>query len=76
MQVGVEARDNGNNQGRTKATSTNNTNRNDVMQSYNAKMGYFEVRFVTGNSNVCNVGRALTQFLASAIYGFAFGWHW
>jgi hypothetical protein len=36
------------------------------MQSNNANTGYIEVRFMTGNSNVCNVARAIKQFLAAA----------
>jgi hypothetical protein len=40
MQVAAEMRENGNNRGRSNATGTNNTNEDDELQSYNAKMGY------------------------------------
>jgi hypothetical protein len=66
VQVAVETRENGNNQGQTNDISTNNTNRDDGMQSHNAKTGYTEVRFMTGNSRGFNVARALKQFLAAA----------
>jgi hypothetical protein len=35
------------------------------MQSYNARMGYIEVRFMTVNSKGFNVSRALKQFMAA-----------
>jgi hypothetical protein len=37
------------------------------MQSYNAKTGYIEVRFMIGNRKGFNVARALKQFLAAAM---------
>jgi hypothetical protein len=36
------------------------------MKTYNAKTGFIEVRFMTGNNKVLNVARALKQFLAAA----------
>jgi hypothetical protein len=66
MQVSAEMRENGNNRGRTNATSTNNTNEDDVMQSYNAKTVYIEVLFMTENSKVCNLARALKHLLEAA----------
>jgi hypothetical protein len=47
--------ENGSNCGRSNATTTNKANEDDVMQSYNAKTRYIEVRFVTGNSKGINV---------------------
>jgi hypothetical protein len=40
VRVAAEMRENRNNRGQTNATSNNNTNDDDGMQSYNAKMGY------------------------------------
>jgi hypothetical protein len=36
------------------------------MQNYNAKTGYIEVLFMTGNGKGFNVARALKQLLAAA----------
>jgi hypothetical protein len=36
------------------------------MKTYNAKAGFIEVIFITGNSKGFNVERALKQFLAAA----------
>jgi hypothetical protein len=66
VQVTVETCENENNQGRINATITNNTNKDDRMQSYNLKTGYIDVRFVTVNSKGFNVTRALKQFLVAA----------
>jgi hypothetical protein len=66
MQVAAETRENGDNRGRYNATGTNNTNKADEMQSYNAKTGYIEVRFMKGHSKGFNVARALKQLLAAA----------
>jgi hypothetical protein len=63
VQVAVKTRENGNNRGRTNATSTNNTKEDDGMQSCNAKMVYIKVTFMTGNSKGFNAARALKQFL-------------
>jgi hypothetical protein len=64
IQVAAETRENGKNQGRSNDTGTNNTKKDDGMQSYNGNTGYIEVRFMTGNSKGLNVARALKQFLA------------
>jgi hypothetical protein len=45
---------------------TNDANAADGMKTYNAKKGFIEVRFVTGNSKGFNVARELKQFLAAA----------
>jgi hypothetical protein len=66
MQVPVETQENGDNHGRYNATGIDNTSKDDGMQSYHAKTGYIEVRFMTGNSKVFNVARALKQFMAAA----------
>jgi hypothetical protein len=57
---------NGENSGRTNTTVTNDANEADGMKTYNAKTGFIEVRFVTGNSKGFNVERALKQVLAAA----------
>jgi hypothetical protein len=54
------------------------------MQRYNAKTGYIEVHFMTGNSksNGSNVALALKQFMAAAreqddkFTNVASGWYW
>jgi hypothetical protein len=66
MQVAAATRENRDNRGRYNATCIDNTRKDDGMQSYHAKTGYMEVRFMTGNSNVFNIARALKQFLAAA----------
>jgi hypothetical protein len=66
MQVAAVTRENGDNCSRSYATGIDNTSKDDGMQSYHAKTGYIEVRFVTGNSKGFNVVRALKQFLAAA----------
>jgi hypothetical protein len=66
MQVAFETRESGSNRGRYNATGINNIHEDDGMQSYNAKMGYIEVRFMTGNSKGFNVARALKKFLVAA----------
>jgi hypothetical protein len=66
MQVAAQTQENGDNRGRSNATGINNTSKDDGMQSYNAKTGYIEVRFMTGNSKGFNVARAHKQFLAAA----------
>jgi hypothetical protein len=65
MQVTAAMRENGDNHGRSNATSINNTNKDDGMQSYHAKTGYIEVCLMTGNIKVFNVARALKQFLVA-----------
>jgi hypothetical protein len=65
MQVAAASRENGDNRSRPNATDIDDTSKDDGMQSYNAKTGYIEVRFITGNSEGFNVARALTQFLAA-----------
>jgi hypothetical protein len=65
MQVAADTRQNGDNRGRYNATGINNTNEDDGMQSYNVKMGYIEVRFMTVNSKGFNFARALKHFLAA-----------
>jgi hypothetical protein len=66
MQVDAATRENGDNHGRYNATGIDNTSTDGGMQSYNAKTGYIEVRFMTGNSKGFNVARDLKQFLAAA----------
>jgi hypothetical protein len=66
MQVAAVTREKGDNRGRSNATGINNTSKDDGMQSYHAKTGYIEVRFVTGNIKVFNVARALKQFVAAS----------
>jgi hypothetical protein len=66
MQVAATTRENGDNRDRSNATGIDNTSKDDGMQSYNAKTGYIEVRFMTDNIKGCNVARALKQFLAAA----------
>jgi hypothetical protein len=66
MQVAAATRENGDNRGRSNATGIDNTSKYDGMQSYHAKTGYMEVLFMTGNSKVCTISRALKQFLAAA----------
>jgi hypothetical protein len=65
MQVAAKTRENRDNCGRSNATGINNTSKDDGLQSYNAKTGYIEVRFMTGNSKAFDVARALKRFLAS-----------
>jgi hypothetical protein len=45
---------------------TNDDHAADGMKAYNAKTGFIEVRFMTGNSKGFTVARALKQFLAAA----------
>jgi hypothetical protein len=66
MQVKAMTLNNGENSGRTNTTVTNDANAADAMKTYNAKTGFIEVRFMTGNSKGFNVARALKQFLAAA----------
>jgi hypothetical protein len=66
MQVEALTLKNGENSDRTNATVTNDDNAADGMKTYNAKTGFIEVRFMTGNSKGFNVARALKQFLAAA----------
>jgi hypothetical protein len=66
MQVAAATRENGDNRGISNATDIDNTSKDDGMQSYDAKTGYIEVRFIRGNSKGFNVARALKQFLAAA----------
>jgi hypothetical protein len=66
MQVEAMTLDNGENSDRTNATVTNDANAADGMNTYNAKTGFIEVRFMTGTSKGFNVARALKQFLAAA----------
>jgi hypothetical protein len=58
--------ENGENSGRTNDTVTNDANEADGMKTYNAKTGFIKVRFMTGNSKVFNVARAIKHFLAAA----------
>jgi hypothetical protein len=44
---------------------TNDANAADGMKTYNAKTGFIEVRFMTGNSKCFNLARSLKQFLAA-----------
>jgi hypothetical protein len=66
MQVEAMTPKNGENRGRTNATVTNNANEADGMKTFNSKIGFIEVRFMTGISKGFNVARALKQFLAAA----------
>jgi hypothetical protein len=66
MQVAAATHETGDNRGRSNATGIDNTSKYDGMQSYNAKTGYIEFRFMTGNGKGCNVAQALKQFLAAA----------
>jgi hypothetical protein len=66
MQVEAMTPENGGGTGRTNATVTNDANEADGMKTFNANTGFIEVRFMTGNSKVFNVARALKQFLAAA----------
>jgi hypothetical protein len=50
MQVEVMTLENGGNSDRTNATVTSDANAADGMKTYNAKTGFVEVRFMTGNS--------------------------
>jgi hypothetical protein len=50
MQVEAMTPKNGENSGRTNATVTNDANESDGMKTYNAKTGFIEERFMTGNS--------------------------
>jgi hypothetical protein len=45
---------------------TNDANEADGMKTFNAKTGFIEVIFMTGNIKGLNVTRALKQFLAAA----------
>jgi hypothetical protein len=80
MQVAAEMYENGNNRGRSNTNGTNNINEDDGMQSYSAKTGYIEVRFMTGNSQGFNVSRALVSGSSEGegqrIYDFALGRYW
>jgi hypothetical protein len=69
MQVAVATRENGYNRGRSNATGIDNTSKYDGMQSYHAKTGYIEVRFVTGNSKGFNVVRALKKVYTHSLLG-------
>jgi hypothetical protein len=66
MQVEAMMLENGENSDRTNVTVTNDANASDRMKTYNAKTGFIEVRFMTGNSKGFNVARSLKQFLAAA----------
>jgi hypothetical protein len=66
MQVEAMTLKNGENSDRTNATVTNDANA-DGMQTYNANIGFIEVRFTTGNSKGFNIARALKQFLAAVM---------
>jgi hypothetical protein len=66
MQVEATTRENGENSDRANATVTNDANAEDRMKTYNAKTGFIEVRFMTGNSRGFNVAISLKQFLAEA----------
>jgi hypothetical protein len=66
MQVEAMTLENGENSDRTNSTVINDANAADGMKTYNAKIGFIEVRFMTGNSKGFNVARALKQFLAAA----------
>jgi hypothetical protein len=66
MQVKAMTPENGENSGRTNATMTNDANESDGMKTFNAKTGFIEVIFITGNSKGLNVARALKQVLAAA----------
>jgi hypothetical protein len=66
MQVEAMTLKNGGISGRTNATVTNDSNAADGMKTYNAKTGFIEVIFMTGNIKGFNVSRALKQFLAAA----------
>jgi hypothetical protein len=59
MQVGALTPENGENSDRTNVTVTNDANAADIMNTYNSKTGFIEVRFMTGNSKEFNVARAL-----------------
>jgi hypothetical protein len=50
MQVKAMTLKNGENSDRTNVTVTNDDNAVDGMKTYNAKTGFIEVRFMTGNS--------------------------
>jgi hypothetical protein len=66
MQVEAMTRENGENSNSTNATVTNDGNAADGIKTYNAKTGFIEVIFMTGNSKGFNVARSLKQFLAAA----------
>jgi hypothetical protein len=66
MQFAAVTRENGYNHGRSNSTVIDNTSKYDGIQSYHAKTGYTEVRFMTGNIKGFNVARAFKQFLAAA----------
>jgi hypothetical protein len=66
MQVEALTLENGENSDRTNITVTNDANAGYGMKTYNAKKGFIEVRFMTGNSKGFNLARALKQFLAAA----------
>jgi hypothetical protein len=65
MQVEAMTLKNEGNSDRTNVTVTNDANSAYGMKTYNAKTGFIEVRFPTGNNTVFNVARALKQFLAT-----------
>jgi hypothetical protein len=65
MQVEALRHENGENSDRINVTMTNDANAADRMKTYNAKTGFIEVRFVTGNIKGFNMARALKQFLAA-----------
>jgi hypothetical protein len=62
IQVEEMTLENRENSGRTNATVTNDANETDRMKTYNAKTGFIEVIFMTGNIKGFNVARALKQF--------------
>jgi hypothetical protein len=66
MQVTAVTQENGDNRSRSNATGIDNTIKDDGMQSYHARTGCIEVRFMTGNSKGFNVATDLKQFLAEA----------
>jgi hypothetical protein len=69
MQVEALTLENGENSDSSDSTNvsvTNDNNAADVMKTYNAKTGFIEVRFMTGNIKGFNAARALKYFLAAA----------
>jgi hypothetical protein len=66
MQVEALTLENGEKSNMTNVTVTNDANAEDRMKTYNAKTGFIEVRFMTGNSKGFNVARALNKLLAAA----------
>jgi hypothetical protein len=66
MQVAAATWENGDNRGRSNATGIHNTSKYYGMQSYHARKGYIEFRFMTSNSKGFYVARDLKRFLAAA----------